>query len=158
MTPSEASPTSPGHLRSPTNSQPFIYPMRSAVSVKRPDSGRSQQPSISPAFPQSGARSSSPTASSSTEEGPESPTVELRNRLEDFDLTSGQSSADSESSETNSVEDPMQGIERATTARFEHVETKDGHMILTGRAGKLTRCEDEVSTVIPPACPQTCAV
>lgn len=30
------------------------------------------------------------------------------------------------------------------TARFEHVETKDGHMILTGREGTPQACEDEV--------------
>ena len=30
------------------------------------------------------------------------------------------------------------------TTRFEHVEDEHGHHILTGREGKLTRCEDEV--------------
>lgn len=31
------------------------------------------------------------------------------------------------------------------TARFEHVESAEGHMILTGREGTLATCEDEVS-------------
>lgn len=30
------------------------------------------------------------------------------------------------------------------TARFEHVESAEGHMILTGREGSLAACEDEV--------------
>lgn len=36
-------------------------------------------------------------------------------------------------------------IEEMTQMRFKHVETEDGHMILTGRDGVLMRCEDEVS-------------
>jgi hypothetical protein len=31
------------------------------------------------------------------------------------------------------------------TVRFEHKETEEGHMVLTGREGRLERCEDEVS-------------
>lgn len=30
------------------------------------------------------------------------------------------------------------------TFRFEHKEDEDGHHVVTGREGKLTRCEDEV--------------
>ncbi|KAH8924871.1 hypothetical protein BT69DRAFT_1349174 [Atractiella rhizophila] len=34
-------------------------------------------------------------------------------------------------------------LEEMMTVRFEHVQTDDGHMVLTGREGKLERCEDE---------------
>jgi hypothetical protein len=33
--------------------------------------------------------------------------------------------------------------ETMTHPRFRHVETEQGHMILTGRDGEITRCEDE---------------
>ncbi|CAD6913701.1 unnamed protein product [Tilletia controversa] len=33
--------------------------------------------------------------------------------------------------------------EGQTTMRFTHVETEEGHMVLTGRDGELMRCEDE---------------
>lgn len=36
-------------------------------------------------------------------------------------------------------------IESMTQTRFKHVETEEGHMVLTGRDGVLLRCEDEVS-------------
>jgi hypothetical protein len=35
--------------------------------------------------------------------------------------------------------------EPIVTARFEHLETEDGHHVVVGREGKLERCEDEVS-------------
>lgn len=34
-------------------------------------------------------------------------------------------------------------METMTQPRFRHVETEQGHMILTGRDGEITRCEDE---------------
>lgn len=34
--------------------------------------------------------------------------------------------------------------EQIMTVRFEHQETEEGHMILTGREGVITKCEDEV--------------
>jgi hypothetical protein len=34
-------------------------------------------------------------------------------------------------------------METMTQPRFRHVETEHGHMILTGRDGEITRCEDE---------------
>lgn len=37
------------------------------------------------------------------------------------------------------------GAEPLLTVRFEHQETEDGHMIITGREGEIQRCEDEVS-------------
>lgn len=36
--------------------------------------------------------------------------------------------------------------EQYTTSRFQHFETEDGHHVVTGREGKLTRCEDEPIT------------
>ncbi len=38
-----------------------------------------------------------------------------------------------------------QGDEPVITVRFEHVTTDDGHHVVTGREGKLEKCEDEVS-------------
>lgn len=35
--------------------------------------------------------------------------------------------------------------EKMTHTSFKHVETEEGHMVLTGRDGVLLRCEDEVS-------------
>jgi hypothetical protein len=35
-------------------------------------------------------------------------------------------------------------LEVLMTVRFEHQETPEGHMIVTGHEGELTRCEDEV--------------
>lgn len=34
-------------------------------------------------------------------------------------------------------------MERMTQPRFRHVETEEGHMIVTGRDGEIARCEDE---------------
>jgi hypothetical protein len=39
---------------------------------------------------------------------------------------------------------PPHKLEPLFTARFEHQETPEGHMIVTGREGEILRCEDEV--------------
>lgn len=39
----------------------------------------------------------------------------------------------------------VSNLEQLMTVRFEHQETDDGHMIITGHEGQLQRCEDEVS-------------
>ncbi|KAK0547372.1 hypothetical protein OC845_004119 [Tilletia horrida] len=41
---------------------------------------------------------------------------------------------------TNSEDTTWEG---QTTMRFTHVQTEEGHMVLTGRDGKLMKCEDE---------------
>jgi hypothetical protein len=38
------------------------------------------------------------------------------------------------------------GEEPIVTFRFEHVATEDGHHVVTGRGGKLRKCEDEPIT------------
>ncbi len=43
----------------------------------------------------------------------------------------------------NEEKDLRDHLEQLTTTRFEYVKTAEGHMILTGRGGKLARCEDE---------------
>ncbi len=43
----------------------------------------------------------------------------------------------------NEDKDLRDHLEQLTTTRFEYVKTAEGHMILTGRGGKLARCEDE---------------
>jgi hypothetical protein len=35
-----------------------------------------------------------------------------------------------------------------TTTRFEHIADENGHRVITGRAGKITRCEDEVKRLL----------
>lgn len=43
------------------------------------------------------------------------------------------------------LESERNRLEAMTTTRFSHVQTADGHMVVTGRDGQLARCEDEVS-------------
>lgn len=44
-------------------------------------------------------------------------------------------------------------LEPLMTARFEHQETEDGHMIITGRADEIKKCEDEVCPDVYPCLP-----
>ncbi|EPQ27766.1 uncharacterized protein PFL1_04512 [Pseudozyma flocculosa PF-1] len=126
--------------RSPGVNQPFIYPIRSAVSVKPPSE---------PHTPGTRRSTERVGSASGTDGSHGSGTFfDLRNRPEDVDRKAdhdlGQFRVpDSEGTGTNGTRDLRDKLEAMTTRRFEHVETPEGHMILTGREGELARCEDE---------------
>ncbi|GAC94692.1 sensor histidine kinase/response regulator [Pseudozyma hubeiensis SY62] len=134
----------PSSVRSPTVSQPFIYPMRSAVSIKQP---KAEVPSSSqppdPAIP-TARIASRPASADSTKSPPSNPDIihEGRNRPEDVDKDADRAMAQMKVPGNEDV-DLRDHLEQLTTTRFEYVKTDEGHMILTGRGGKLARCEDE---------------
>lgn len=57
---------------------------------------------------------------------------------------SGEASSSSVSMRSNKSVSSSKSGEPLLSFRFEHVRNEDGHHIITGREGKLTRCEDEV--------------
>ncbi|KAJ9475771.1 Osmosensing histidine protein kinase SLN1 [Pseudozyma hubeiensis] len=134
----------PSSVRSPTVSQPFIYPMRSAVSIKQPkaDVSSSSQPPDA-AIP-TARIASRPTSADSTKSPRSKPDIihEGRNRPEDVDKGADRAMANMKVPGNEDV-DLRDHLEQLTTTRFEYVKTDEGHMILTGRGGKLARCEDE---------------
>ncbi|PWZ01963.1 hypothetical protein BCV70DRAFT_53916 [Testicularia cyperi] len=131
-------------VKSPVANQPFIYPMRSAVSVKQPrQEARTADPAAlpAPARPRSSEGLISPT--SGIEPSKSNDIVfDGRNTLQDVDRAADQAMGNMKAPGRGDV-DLRDHIEQITTTRFEHVKTEDGHMILTGRGGKLARCEDE---------------
>ncbi|PWN53617.1 hypothetical protein IE53DRAFT_137357 [Violaceomyces palustris] len=135
------SPSSSG-LRSPStsSSQPFIYPMRSVVSVKPPtrDAAASEKSTS-----HNDKRGSISSIASKNDHVHESPHGSLKSDL--FPEPDGSSSMSNSgcSSEDEHQEDNHHSDDFVTTTRFEHIETEEGHMIITGRGGELARCEDE---------------
>ncbi|PWN36764.1 uncharacterized protein FA14DRAFT_140699 [Meira miltonrushii] len=123
-------PQSPSELRSPGSASgggqtPFIYPIRSAVSVK--PAGSSGDDAPKPSVPL--IRSPRPrSAEGASKTGGSS-----------FD---GNASID-ESSSASVLQAEKDHIESMTLPRFKHVATDQGHMVVTGREGEITRCEDE---------------
>ncbi|CAO1630767.1 unnamed protein product [Parajaminaea phylloscopi] len=186
---SPISPLSPQVATTPgSNSQAFIYPIRSAVSVKpqkvkrRPSEGSLASNSTAAgggtaSLPDSKAQRPGhhrgDTRSSYGFGGPFSPTRDSREPRDDSSNDESEMPADAGSKrsevgnlnsyEARSVPDPprlpLNGpdteatesfddeekahIEQMTQMRFKHIETEDGHMVLTGRDGVLHRCEDE---------------
>ncbi|EST08162.1 GAF domain protein [Kalmanozyma brasiliensis GHG001] len=140
--------TTPSSVRSPTVSQPFIYPMRSAVSLKQPsrDAATSQAPDQVFSLNTPAASGSRPTSSDGPSHQAKNSGSDIihegRNRPEDVDKA-----ADAAMGRMrvpgNEDKDLRDHLEQLTTTRFEYVKTAEGHMILTGRGGKLARCEDE---------------
>ncbi|KAI3484944.1 hypothetical protein L1887_51834 [Cichorium endivia] len=133
----------PSHTRSPTVSKPFIYPMKSAVSLKQPHrEGVASQEPMPPCSPASVGGASRPTSA----DGPKPPTNDIthdgRNRPEDVDKEADDAMGRMKVP-GNEDKDLRDHLEQLTTTRFEYVKTAEGHMILTGRGGKLARCEDE---------------
>ncbi|SPC64574.1 related to phytochrome [Ustilago sp. UG-2017b] len=138
-----ASNQSPSLTRSPTVSQPFIYPMRSAVSLKQPQrEGSTSQDRAEPTTPSALASPSRPPSA----DGPKSSASDIihegRNRPEDVDRHADRAMAQMKVP-GNQEMDLRDHLEQLTSTRFEYVKTAEGHMILTGRRGKLARCEDE---------------
>ncbi|KAN0064316.1 hypothetical protein ACQY0O_002507 [Thecaphora frezii] len=122
--------------KSPGLNQPFIYPIRSAVSVKRPS-----EPNAAGPRPSRERDSSRGT----DEEAEDQPFIDLRNHPEDVDRKADHDLGQFKvpSSDGSKMENLRDMLEAMTTRRFEHIETPEGHMILTGRKGELARCEDE---------------
>ncbi|SNX86875.1 related to phytochrome [Melanopsichium pennsylvanicum] len=134
--------TTPSNTRTPTVSQPFIYPMRSAVSLKQPlRDGSSSQDTLETSNLVAAASASHPNSA----DGPNTKTDvihEGRNFPGDVDRAADRAMGDMKvpGQEDKDLRDHL---EQLTTTRFEYLETAEGHMILTGRGGKLARCEDE---------------
>lgn len=180
-------------------SQAFIYPIRSAVSVKPPsDKRRASEASsswepqatgpLSPGMQHSmssdvgarsfplrpsnnrtnsksshGFRSAEGGANELAETTADDDEVDVDEKESQISSKHGWSSIEQQrdSQATPTYRQPLNGedteatepltnaekdeIEEMTQMRFKHVETEDGHMILTGRDGVLMRCEDEVS-------------
>ncbi|CAO1636867.1 unnamed protein product [Sympodiomycopsis kandeliae] len=155
--------------------QPFIYPIRSAVSIK-PSLARKSS-SHSNASSQPTQDITSPVSTTGTlPHRPASGSAHLRTQTNSsigFEASgdvptdaagpSQRAASPSESASALSSSATPRGtingydtrdtdmldpaerdrIESMTQTRFKHVETEDGHMILTGRDGELLRCEDE---------------
>lgn len=148
-TPMQATPSS---LRSPTVSQPFIYPMRSAVSIKplKNDLSTSHPPDAPISAAKSASRpasaegpKSSPTKFPTFKPPPSAPHASHQaHHPEEVHNATDPATADI-TVPVNKDESLCDHPEHLTTTRFEHVKTDEGHMILTGRGGKLARCEDE---------------
>lgn len=137
----------PSSIRSPTVTQPFIYPMRSAVSLKQPlREGITTQDASETTFSLAAATATASRPTSA--DGPKlpAPTSDIihdgRNRPQDVDKAADRAMGEMKVP-GNEEEDLRDHLEQLTTTRFEHVKTAEGHMILTGRGGKLARCEDE---------------
>lgn len=145
----------PSSVRSPTVSQPFIYPMRSAVSLKQPqrDTSTICEPLNSASSPATTPAATAPVTVSSlgasqppSAEGPNNAKSNIihegRNRPQDVDQAADRAMGELKvpGQEDKDLRDHL---EQLTTTRFEYVKTTEGHMILTGRGGKLARCEDE---------------
>lgn len=69
---------------------------------------------------------------------------------EDFDDAESPATGDTRSSEPSGSAErgtyspsPDNACDDLVTTRFKHVETDEGHLIITGRSGTLQRCEDE---------------
>lgn len=90
-----------------------------------------------------------PRSSASAGEGPGTP-GSGRPGLRSSDTVSSSSEWETRSAlaskEKAALERDRERLEQMTQTRFRHVETPDGHMVVTGRDNELTRCEDEVST------------
>ncbi|TKY88391.1 hypothetical protein EX895_002743 [Sporisorium graminicola] len=137
--------TTPSSTRSPTVSQPFIYPMRSAVSLKQPnrDASTSQPPDSTTVVPPTSTASRPTSADGSKPPDSEPANIdEGRNRPKDVDKDADRAMGEMKVP-GDEQKDLRDHLEELTTTRFEYVKTNDGHMILTGRGGKLARCEDE---------------
>ncbi|CBQ69596.1 related to phytochrome [Sporisorium reilianum SRZ2] len=135
----------PSSARSPTVSQPFIYPMRSAVSLKQPNRDASTSQPLDPAALCAPTSSASRPSSAGGPTPPDSASHIIhdgRNRPQDVDKDADRAMAQMKVP-GNEQMDLRGHLEQLTTTRFEYVKTDDGHMILTGRGGKLARCEDE---------------
>lgn len=175
-------PSSPTTLKSPISpsassaSQPFIYPIRSAVSVKPPtDRHGSETSKHSGSFEGIHSPSSNPSNLPSTSTDSHRRPAHFRTNTRSslgFDssgdssfqtahsaskasseIASGAASDSTHRALLNGEDTPATGVldpaereqlEAMTQTRFKHVETDEGHMILTGRDGELLRCEDEV--------------
>ena len=119
--------------------------MRSAVSLKQPNRDAStSQPPDSAALGAPPSR----TSRSNSADGPKPPDskpdiiYEGRGRPEDVDKHADRAIGQMKVP-GDEQKDLRDHLEQLTTTRFEYVKTAEGHMILTGRGGKLARCEDE---------------
>lgn len=174
--PTPKSPRSVGGLSG--GSQAFIYPIRSAVSVKTRTPGQSSSVGDNPQTPLSPSaderyhpelrRSSTRSSYGFPSMPPPPPSSRSDGPPVRDDVPSGESSKHSENTASSEAESsvsssavPLNGpdtnatdvfdseerdeLEQRTQMRFKHVQTDEGHMVLTGRDGVLLRCEDEVS-------------
>jgi hypothetical protein len=104
-----------------------------------PPSGPSSHASTSLISPSENASQRSPSVSNSL---PESSRIEEERGGSD-------AQGSSQSSLSNGMSDSVSGSDasdasRFVTVRFQHIEDANGNHVVTGREGKLSRCEDEV--------------
>lgn len=119
--------------------------MRSAVRLKQPN--RDASTSNPPDSATLGAPTSTKLRSNSADgsKPPDSGSTiihEGRNRPQDVDKDADRAMGEMKVL-GNEQKDLRDHLEQLTTTRFQYVKTDDGHMILTGRGGKLAHCEDE---------------
>ncbi|KAJ1021103.1 hypothetical protein NDA16_003889 [Ustilago loliicola] len=117
--------------------------MRSAVSLKQPQrEGYTSQDRAEPTTPAAVASGSRPPSADGSGGSNSDIIHEGRNRPEDVDRDADRAMGQMKVP-GNEEKDLRDHLEQLTTTRFEYVKTAEGHMILTGRGGKLARCEDE---------------
>lgn len=75
----------------------------------------------------------------------ESSTHSPRHQIQEVQFPRSQTRGSRSISQTSLGTTDKDLLERMTLPRFRHVETDQGHMVVTGREGEITRCEDEVS-------------
>lgn len=138
-----------------STSTPRLFPIRSVVypSSKARQSGSHElnalQSPVSGSQPSGGAPSvdnlASPSKPRSLDPFLEEPTSHPKFQADDDVTTHRVGDA---SSTAGSLRSERQ---YAFTSRFEHETTADGeHLVITGREGKITRCEDEVRASVLP--------
>ena len=130
--------------------------MRSAVSLKQPlrEANTTHDLADTPALGAAATATAAATAAAAatsrppSADGPKLPTPKTdiihdgRNRPQDVDKAADRAMGQMKVP-GNEEKDLRDHLEQLTTTRFEYVKTAEGHMILTGRGGKLARCEDE---------------
>ena len=140
---STTAPISPASRPGPNGPMPSNFSQTGIVHLP-PLEDRSDSP-FSSSAPSSG-RQLSPTASRSRSAPSSS---HLQQQL-DAGLSGdpSRSSSNEPSSSVSRSESRVSGTSeiamRHTTVQYQHVENEDGHHLILGREGQLTRCEDEV--------------
>lgn len=103
--------------------------------------------------PNSGRRSSPRVPHSGNGSGGSSPHLGLSrysgsgSRGQSTDLSTSNPSSYLTSGSASLVSGSTGSSRPHTTLRYQHVEDEDGHHLIVGREGKLTRCEDEVGVI-----------
>ena len=107
------------------------------------DAGSSNQSWSEEGRPRSRASHESVEDSRMMKEGAEEMNSRASSRLDNVHLRRTDGNTHLPPSDGDPSVNDKDVMERMTQPRFRHVETEEGHMIVTGRDGEIARCEDE---------------